>query len=149
MARILVGVDGSPNSLTALRWALAEARTWGVNVTVEAVLVHLPPGETWDLGLSSIPEETLREQRQEARAHLREATGEVEAPDGVALTRRTELGRAAERLSALSAQADLLVVGSRGRSGIRALGSVSRRCAAAALCPVTIVPPEATHPRET
>ena len=42
--------------------------------------------------------------------------------------------------------AELLVVGSRGRGSIRSavLGSVSRRLATGATCPVVVVPPEAT-----
>ena len=50
-------------------------------------------------------------------------------------------GDPAESLIAASEQADLLVVGTRGRSPFAGLmlGAVSQRCAAAAPCPVVLV----------
>jgi nucleotide-binding universal stress UspA family protein len=44
-----------------------------------------------------------------------------------------------EALTAASREADLLIVGSRGRSGVKALGSVAERLAHRAACPVLIV----------
>ena len=50
-------------------------------------------------------------------------------------------GDPAEALIIASQRADLLVLGTRGRSPFAGmvLGSVSQRCAAAALCPVVLV----------
>jgi nucleotide-binding universal stress UspA family protein len=48
-------------------------------------------------------------------------------------------GRPVEELHELSEDADLVVVGSRGLKGIRALGSVSERIAHEALCSVLVV----------
>jgi nucleotide-binding universal stress UspA family protein len=48
-------------------------------------------------------------------------------------------GRAVEELHVLSELADLVVVGSRGLKGVRALGSVSERVAHDALCSVLVV----------
>jgi nucleotide-binding universal stress UspA family protein len=59
---------------------------------------------------------------------------------GVAIERRVEEGPAAHVLVDRSAEADLLVVGSRGHgefSGML-LGSVSQHCAANAHCPVLV-----------
>jgi nucleotide-binding universal stress UspA family protein len=52
-------------------------------------------------------------------------------------------GRPVPSLVRAAADADLLVVGSRGRSGIAAviLGSVSSACVHYATCPVVVVPP--------
>jgi nucleotide-binding universal stress UspA family protein len=50
-------------------------------------------------------------------------------------------GRAVDELHELSEGADLVVVGSRGLKGIRALGSVSERIAHEALCSVLVVRP--------
>lgn len=50
-------------------------------------------------------------------------------------------GRPVEELHELSEDADLVVVGSRGLKGIRALGSVSERIAHEALCSVLVVRP--------
>jgi nucleotide-binding universal stress UspA family protein len=47
--------------------------------------------------------------------------------------------RVLDLLHTISEEADLLVVGSRGLRGIRALGSVSERVAHEALCPVLVV----------
>jgi hypothetical protein len=56
-------------------------------------------------------------------------------------------GQAADVLLAEARKADLLVVGSRGLGGFRALllGSVSQQCARHAACPVMIVPPPHEH----
>jgi nucleotide-binding universal stress UspA family protein len=48
-------------------------------------------------------------------------------------------GRPVETLTELSKEADLLVVGSRGLHGLRALGSVSERVAHHAQCSVLVV----------
>jgi nucleotide-binding universal stress UspA family protein len=60
-------------------------------------------------------------------------------------------GAPADRLLAAVEQegAELLVVGSRGRGSIRSalFGSVSRRLASEATCPVVVVPPDAAAPR--
>ena len=49
--------------------------------------------------------------------------------------------RAVDSLVIASEEADLVVVGSRGLSGIRALGSVGERVAHEAHCPVLVVRP--------
>lgn len=48
-------------------------------------------------------------------------------------------GKAVDELAVLSEFADLVVVGSRGLKGVRALGSVSERVAHQARCPVLVV----------
>ncbi len=60
---------------------------------------------------------------------------------------RVELGAAADRLAGVAEEedAELIVVGSRGRGALRAalLGSVSSQLIASAPCPVLVVPPGA------
>ncbi len=64
----------------------------------------------------------------------------------VKITSRVVEGHPAAVLIEVAAEADLLVVGSRGLGGFRGmlLGSVSAQCVHHARCPVVVVPPP--HP---
>jgi nucleotide-binding universal stress UspA family protein len=134
--RVVVGVDGSPSSYAALRWAVRHAGLIGG--VVEAVCAWEVPGMYgWsapavDPGL----DENLARRRFDAE--LREVLGE-ERPVEV----RERITRA-EVLLAAADGAETLVVGSRGRGGFASLllGSVSQQCALHATCPVVIVRPD-------
>ncbi len=112
----------------------------------EVVVVHAwVPGlsATTVVALGAVP--TIDEQQvardEEAHAAVLER---VEALlQGVPHSRRLARGDAGKALLAESGDADLLVVGTRGRGGFRELllGSVSQKCAHHARCPVAIVPP--------
>lgn len=65
--------------------------------------------------------------------------GELAARLAGVLDRRENLQRPVESLVEAAMEADLLVVGSRGLSGVKALGSVSERVAHEAKCSVLIV----------
>ena len=84
----------------------------------------------------------------EAEQALRAAVAELS--DEVATEADAFVGDAAEILIELSEQLDLLVCGSRGYGPLRAvvLGSVSRRVAGEARCPVIVLPRGATTPLE-
>ena len=136
-APIIVGVDHSPQSMAALRWAadLAERE----NRPLEAVLVWLPfagygvtsrtPVHDWD---------PLPYIRKELETTVDETFG-LHRPER--LTMRCEFGRPAEKLIELSESAHLLVLGNKGHSAFAdiLLGSVSAKCAAHARCPVVVV----------
>jgi nucleotide-binding universal stress UspA family protein len=142
---IVVGVDGSPGSRAALRWALVEAMARGASL--EAVLVWTDPwvvdGPPTLAGLGAEAREELQERL--ARA-VREAVAEVGA-ERVYVAERVMAGHAAEVLAQESADALLLVVGSRGLGGFRGLfvGSVSTRCSQLARVPLLIVPDPAAR----
>jgi nucleotide-binding universal stress UspA family protein len=141
MKEIVVGVDGSNESKDAFRFALREARAHRARV-VAASTWHTPssvyaggvPVPVMELG-----EEVEIETRNMLDAVIAERAADA---DGLEIDRVVRQGNAAEILVELARDADLLVVGSRGRGGFAGLvlGSVSQQCAHHAKCPVTIVP---------
>lgn len=138
---IVVGVDGSDQSRNALRWALDEARLRGAEV--EAVQVWDYPVLTYIPGVVSPPTFAHDDLEAEARTELDQAVDavldDVEGAPGV--ERVVIEGSAAEQLLRRAGDADLLVVGHRGRGGFAdlMLGSVAHQVSAHATCPVVIV----------
>ncbi|WP_345574832.1 universal stress protein [Streptomyces prasinosporus] len=137
--RVVVGVDGSPTSYTALRWADRHART--VGGAVEAICVWDTPSSRGWSGPAIDPGFDLEQARERFTRELHEVF-----PDGLpaGLEQHLVEGDPSEVLIRASEGAELLVVGRRGRGGFaRAmLGSVSQRCAQHAACPVVVVPRE-------
>ena len=135
---IVVGVDGSEASLDALRWAARQARLTGaplLAVTAWAFPEHPTPfGIVPDLPLP--PDELDR-----VRARLDEATRAVVGPDEVDLRTDVVPGDAAAVLLRAAEEAQLLVVGNRGRGTFAGvlLGSVTARVVHHAPCPVVVV----------
>lgn len=147
MAGLIVGVDGSQGSLVALDWAVEEARLRGDELTVVAVR-EVPEMITVGVGLRGAYAERLEEAASEhARKILDEALA-AHADSGVHLTTEVLQGRApAWPLVRRAADADMLVVGSRGLGNVRRLllGSVSHQVAVHAETLVVVVP-EPTEP---
>lgn len=135
---IVVGVDGSPSSRQALRWAAREAALRGAElrvVTAWAIPWSVYSGIAVPDDLGADLEGAAAEQAAEMIAEL--------GPDaeGVQVTTIVREGDAAHVLLHASRGADLLVVGSRGLGGFRdlLLGSVGQQCAHHATCPVVIL----------
>lgn len=128
MSEIVVGVDGSAGSKRALEWALAEAQLREVGVRLVYGITARP---------SAYPDEAM-EMLADA---LTDAGG---APEGVAVERTAQFGSAVELLLDQAQEADLLVVGTRGRGGFAGLvlGSVSQQVVQHAPCPVVVIPEE-------
>ncbi|GAA3367984.1 universal stress protein [Streptomyces sannanensis] len=137
--RVVVGVDGSPSSHAALRWAVRHAALIGG--TVEAVAAwDLPGAHGW-----SAPAVDTEFDEEAAERSLVEEVRNVLGEEGAARVReRLVRGNPAEVLLDAAEGAEVLVVGSRGRGGFRRalLGSVSQQCALHASCPVVIVRPD-------
>ena len=142
---VVVGVDGSPESREALRFALEDAHRRGAQV--KAVTAYLSP-EYWaaSYGLSVLPtieevvEDNLTVARDVLRTAVDDAPGLSEVPvDVIALP-----GAPARVLVEQAQGAALLVVGHRGRGGFKSavLGSVGMQCVLHATCPVTVVRPQ-------
>jgi nucleotide-binding universal stress UspA family protein len=140
--RVVVGVDGSAGSLTALRWALHWALGRGAEVAVLAAystVTRWSEAEIVDLGaLDAVHDDTWAR----ARAAVDAVLDSDNAVRNVPVSLHVEPGPAAAQLVRHSADADLLVVGSRGRSALRSalLGSVALHTVSAAECPVVVVP---------
>lgn len=134
-ARVVVGVDGSLSSLTAVRRAAAEARRR------DALLVPVAAWMACD-GDSLRP---LSELEYAARVRL-ESVVELAfdgIPQGLRIHPRVVRSEAGRALVATADRStDLLVVGSGRHGGQQGLlhGSVARYCWARAACEVLIVP---------
>lgn len=139
MNGIVVGVDGSAESKEALTWALAEGRLRRCPVHVVHVWTYEPGG---GIGIAPPPVSAFEVLREAAEETLEALVAEVagESPT-VEIERAVVEGEAAPVLIDASADADLLVLGARGRGGFAALllGSVGDQCARHARCPVVIV----------
>jgi nucleotide-binding universal stress UspA family protein len=138
--RIVVGVDGSPSSLDALRWAVHEAEITGD--TVEAVIAWHYSMAAGGYGWAPMALESDIDLRPVAEKALAEAVDKAAGPDRtVTVGQRVVEGNASTVLTDASADADLLVVGSRGHGTFTdaLIGSVSQNCAHHAKCPVVIV----------
>ena len=144
--RIVVGVDGSAESHAALEWAVREAQHTGDEV--DAVLAY-------DSGLAWI--DVGSEYQKRDREALGRACPDPVGPDArdgetgrsvaVAVHPLAVAGFPAEVLVEIAREADLLVVGSRGRGAFTGLllGSTSQRCAERSSCPVVDVPAPRSH----
>ena len=143
---ILVGVDGSAASHEALRWAAQEAELRGARLVAIHAWVYVPVGPIGDPGMIPMPAVDLPGQldaeRAAASADFDKAISEtLGAESSIELDKRLVEGDAGEVLVSASAEADLVVVGSHGRSGFKAalLGSVSRHVIDHAGCPVVVL----------
>ena len=136
---IVVGVDGSDQSICALTWAAREARRRGVPLhVVTAYTVPIFAASSMDAGYTAVDDAVIRDG---ARSVQEKALARIAQP-GLEVISRVESGDAAAVLLELSEDAELMVVGSRGRGGFvgRLLGSVSSAVPAHAKCPTAIVP---------
>lgn len=138
---IVVGVDGSQNSLAAVAFAFEEAalrrsrlravHTW-TNPFSAGAGDMLPPA--YDL------DEVTREERRILAESL---TGFSARYPDVKVTQQVVHANPVSALTAVSVFAELLVVGSRGRGGFKALalGSVSQGVLHHVRCPVAVIKP--------
>jgi nucleotide-binding universal stress UspA family protein len=130
-SRVLVGFDGSPESMRALRWAADEARLRRLPL----VVCH-----AWDW---PYPEPTMRDTLRKL--------GQQILDDGIVIARRAApsitvsgrlvAGSAREVLVNQSQNAALMVIGAQGNTASidQALGSAAVQLPAYAHCPVLVV----------
>jgi nucleotide-binding universal stress UspA family protein len=138
--RIVVGTDGSPTSQDALAYAFEQADQRGTELmAVRAWWLDLSGGRPMELAST-----TAEELEDSYRAGLTaEVSGLAERYPDVVVHQVVVRDEPAAALARLSAGADLVIVGSRGRGGFRSLllGSVSHRVLQLADGPVVVVRP--------
>ncbi len=132
--RIVVGIDGSPPSTAALRWACDEADDRDADLLVVHVWDY-----PYDTATTSSPARDLTEidAALQLEAAVRTARERRRGPVKELLVS----GSTTTELVEQARDADLIVVGSRGRNPVRTLlfGSVSQTVSTRSPCPVVIV----------
>ena len=138
---VVVGIDGSPDSVHALQFAFDYASRHGLSLRI----IH-----TWDVppigaitGVPSPQPPALLQELadNELRFSVEELAGYSQRYPEVAHEVIVQQGSPVRVLTESARDADLLVVGSRGRGGFLGLllGSVSHGVLNHAVCPVAIV----------
>jgi len=153
--KIVVGYDYSQTADLAVRKAfdLAAAEEQG---EVHAVTVVVQMGEFVGAGVTGVatsPTIPLEDAYEALEARLGQLMSEWQAETGKTFARlsihvRSEVPAAEITQLASDLQADLVVVGTHGRRGLRRLllGSVAEGVVRLAHCPVLVVRPKDTHP---
>jgi nucleotide-binding universal stress UspA family protein len=133
----VVGVDGSPSSVSALTWAADYASTAGARL--RAVLAWHYPAAAGPAPVGVAPEVVSDQVRGEMAAALAKAV--ADGAPGMEVDQVVGYGHPVQVLVDESAKADLLVVGSRGHGAFTGMlvGSVSIHCVTQAHCPVVVV----------
>ncbi len=147
-SHIIVGIDGSDHSINAYRWALDEAERRGAELTAMFA---------WQMPMIGIPGAFDRDELEaEATRFLNEqldavsTNGNGNGAAGVTVHRIVAQGDPSASLmeACKRTEAEMLVLGSRGRRGFAGLllGSVGQECASHAPCPVLICKAETNLP---
>jgi nucleotide-binding universal stress UspA family protein len=125
MRRIVVGTDGSNAAAAALDWACGEANIHGS----ELVVIHARERDLASAEAQCVLDLAVNECRDRTNARVRGLLVE---------------GSPASSLIHASLDADMVAIGSRGRSGFKTVvfGSVALSVAGSAHCPVAV-----THPQ--
>jgi nucleotide-binding universal stress UspA family protein len=136
--QILIATDGSPSAQEAVDVGLELAKEQGADVT----FVHVTPAEDISGGRGGAHALTHRDEIDDSETALKEAANAADAA-GVSYELERFSGETVETIVALagSKSADLIVLGSRGRSAVASavLGSISLGVLRHASRPVLVV----------
>ena len=132
---VVVGVDGSPGSKSAIRWAVEQATLTGATLLAVSswrwpnYITRVPPG----IDLDKDTKRTLDDMLDQV----------FSGSEDVTVTRHVVEGPPGPVLVAQSHDASLLVVGAQGRGVFKGmlLGSVAEYCVRHGTCPVVVVRP--------
>lgn len=137
---VIAATDFSDPALPAIRWGAAEAKRRGVKFAIlHAIELYVTPVEFPEGIFSQVPLMLIEARREEAHERLAQLEAEFQPSAGVLL--RTGPAEVAIVEAAEQLDADLVVVGTHGRTGLRrlALGSVAEGVVRHARCSVLVV----------
>jgi nucleotide-binding universal stress UspA family protein len=135
--KIIVATDGAEPGKAAVRWAALDAQRRGATLRI----VHAFDWE-WASARYDHSGAVLNAAQKTADAITANAYDAAAAvAPGITIETDTLLGRTVPRLLALAEDAQLMVLGNRGRGGFASLllGSVGQHVATHASCPVVVV----------
>jgi nucleotide-binding universal stress UspA family protein len=139
---IVVGVDGSSNSERALDWALAHAAA--LDTSLKVVAVHEVSKSYWgDIPVVGPADQPIADKLQQAAEEMtRRAANRLGDVKPASVQVHALSGFVVKELIDASIDADMLVIGSRRRSGLAqlVLGSVGHELVEHAKCPIVLVP---------
>jgi nucleotide-binding universal stress UspA family protein len=138
--RVLVATGGSPWSDKAVEYAIGLAKDYGLELVILHVIADTPPYFLAEAGTSM---DQVLEGNEEAGRRVIAEAAQWAAAAGVQCETELAWGRVAEMICRVATEqvCDLIIVGSRGLTGLKRLmlGSISNAVAAKARCPVLIV----------
>ncbi|MEM3574360.1 MAG: universal stress protein [Candidatus Bathyarchaeia archaeon] len=134
-AKILVPIDGSPHADKAVKYAVDLSKKYGSRL----ILLHVIPVRVYAFAeVGAVFSEDVEEGEEILRRGM-----ELARSLGAEVDQRLRKGIPAEEIlrAAEEEKVDLIAIGSRGLSGVKAflLGSVSDKVSHHAKCPVLIV----------
>jgi nucleotide-binding universal stress UspA family protein len=139
---IIAATDGSEESLAATQWAAVAAARRGMRLCIVHVVDYPGPAPHAPLLRHEMPAALRHGLPHHVRSVLAKASHRAAgAAPGIDTHAVAVYGRADQVLTAMTAQAPLLVIGTRGagHSPGQRLGSVARHLAGQARCPVVLV----------
>lgn len=133
---ILVAVDGSDSNSVAVNTAVALAKEMGAKLTALSVF---DPGGYGNLAAVKEVTDEVDYMKQVCTNCLQYAVEQAEAA-GIEFEAKTVAGNPAEKIVEMSANYDLVVCGTLGRTGFSRLvmGSVAEKVVRLASCPVLV-----------
>ena len=139
---IVIATDGSPYSTAAASEAIGIAKRNGSKLTVISV-VPAELATPTDVDFAATRRELLADQEMQVAEKNAKAVKEAAVKEGIAVQAFVMTGKPADAIieTAKEKSADLIIVGSHGRTGIERLlmGSVAERVIVLSSCAVLVV----------
>jgi nucleotide-binding universal stress UspA family protein len=142
--RLVVGVDGSPGSYAAMRWATEQARLSGATIEAVYVLEPVVPLDFTGAGFAALARLDTRALHASGHELLRRVISEVDGDVDSELHPLLiviEHANPGQALVRAARDASMLVVGAHHHHGLGfLLGSTGASCVRHATCPVVVIP---------